>query len=127
MNQVPSFELGESGYRVQLRPLPTAKDDREAGRQNYALCLWLTRSTGSVAEICALSGFIIDKTDGQEGGTSEMLSTARRWLLMEQQDWSALNKDEQRTLMPGHVRWRSDEEAVEVLTKALDAAISARA
>lgn len=125
MKLVPSFDLGESSYRIQLRPLVTAKEDRDEGRQNFGLCLWLTRAAGSITEICALSGFIIDRPTAEEGDV-ELFRLAKRWLLMTQTDWNALNKDDRRTLAPGHAHWREDEAAVATLTEAIDAEIAAR-
>ena len=121
----PRYDLNESGYSLQLRPMKTDKEDRSAGNQHFAIVLWLRRG-GMLYEICALSGMIIPLEWASEGGTRELLERAKRLILMTQDDWNALKKDEQRALQPSHLRWLAADDHVAQFTAAIDAEIAKR-
>jgi hypothetical protein len=123
---VPKFDLNESGYSLQLRPMKTTKEDRDAGRQHYAQALWLAGAEGRIYEVCVMSGVVIPLAWKDDNGSRELFERAKRLVLMSQDDWNALNKDERRQLNPQHLRWLSMPQMTQAFIDAIDAEIAKR-
>ena len=103
--RAPSYVLAESGYTIQLRPLATHKDDAEAGKQHYALCLW--RDNGIIRqEICGISGFVIPIVWHEEEGHPDLFLAAKRLLLTSPE--TSKRPAEMNPFHKGHVRWLAD-------------------
>lgn len=122
----PSYALAGSEYTIQLRPLVTNKEDADAGRQHYAVCLW--HNNGEVLrEICAISGFVIPIVWREEDGHPDLFAQAKRVLLTSPDNGQARKRGaeaEMGAFFKTHVRWLASEEHVAEFEAAIDARIA---
>lgn len=119
----PTFDVPETNYSLQLRPLVTGAEDRAASRRHYALCLWLDQETTRY-EIASLSGFVVSVDATTMEGDVEMFRLAKALLTADQAYWNAQNKDDRRQIQLQHQRWLNDEASVELFSQGMDKLIS---